>query len=159
MCLKRHNWVFESFSRLTLRLKSKQVAYSKLRIYGLANRGIACYKLRIYELRDSWSVCDKAYFWPPKFRPLRINPWIFSFKSSSFISPTHSIPYPARHIPSFRRAVVSLLLLPFPLTSPPFGGAWGGSFSLVLGRFSFLSFASFCQILSLSFFNLRPFAL
>ena len=45
--------MFESFSRLTLRLKSKQVAYSKLRIYGLANRGIACYKLRIFELRDS----------------------------------------------------------------------------------------------------------
>ena len=31
-------------------------------------------KPRIYELRDRQSVCDKAYFLPPKFRPLRINP-------------------------------------------------------------------------------------
>ena len=41
-----------------------------------------------------------------------------------------TIPYPARHIPSF-------------------GGAWGGR---LFGR-------SFCQILSLLFFNLRPFEL
>jgi hypothetical protein len=43
---------------------------------------------------------------------------------------TPSIPYPARHIPSF-------------------GGAWGGR----------LFGSSFCQIISLLFFNLRPFAL
>ena len=51
--LRVHNTAFERFSRLTLKLKSKQVTCSKLRIYGLTNRGIACDKLRIYELRDS----------------------------------------------------------------------------------------------------------
>ena len=53
MFLRVHKTVFESFSRLTLRLKSKRVACSKLRIYELKDRWIASYKLRIYELTDS----------------------------------------------------------------------------------------------------------
>ena len=51
LCLKRHNWVFESFSRLTSRLKSKRVTCYKLRIYELRDRRIAGLKLRIYELQ------------------------------------------------------------------------------------------------------------
>jgi len=45
--------VFKSFSRLTLRLKSKRVACSKPRIYELTDRWIVYLKLLIYELRDS----------------------------------------------------------------------------------------------------------
>ena len=78
MCLRGQNTAFEGFSRLTLRLKSKR---------------FACYKLRIYELTDRGIVCDKAYFDLKNFRPLRINPWTFSFNTFPFYltNPQHSV--------------------------------------------------------------------
>ena len=43
--------VFEWFKELVLRLTSKRVTCSKLRIYELADSEFACFKLRIYELQ------------------------------------------------------------------------------------------------------------
>ena len=62
LCLKRYNWVFKSFSRLTLRLKSKRFACYKLRIYELTDRWFAGYKLRIYEMRDRLIANDNYEF-------------------------------------------------------------------------------------------------
>ena len=73
-----------------------------------------CYKLRIYELTDRGIVCDKAYFDLKNFRPWELTHELLALISPPFIFPTPSIPYPARHIPSF-------------------GGAWGG-YSLGLVR-------------------------
>ena len=75
------------------------------------------------------------------------------FLTTSVPSTTQTAPKPLplirKHVsrqahPLLRRAVVNRLLSPpFPLTSPPFGGAWGGFF---------------CQFLSFFLSHLRPFA-
>ena len=57
-------------------------------------------------------MCYKAIPWLLNFIILRIKHWPLSPIFHPFLSPTPSIPYPARHIPSF-------LIPPFPLTSPP----------------------------------------
>ena len=138
-----------------------------------------CFKPRVCELPDRLIACDNYEFTNWEIGGLcatkhisdhqSLDLWeltheLLALNLSPFISPTYSLLYPARHIPSFRRAVVSLLLLPFPLTSPPSEGlgeaplqAWGGSFSLVLGRFSFLSSALLLSISFLSVFPSTPF--
>jgi len=50
--LRRHNTLVKYFSRLSLRLKSKQVVCYKILVYKLTSRWIACYK----HLFASWQV-------------------------------------------------------------------------------------------------------
>ena len=67
-------------------MTSSWIAYFKTGIYGLINR---------------WVVCYKPIPWLLNFIILRIKHWPLSPIFHPFLSPTHFIPYPARHIPSF----------------------------------------------------------
>ena len=99
---------------------------------------------RTYKLTNRPFKCDKPVVWILNFWLLRMDKYPISpFSPPFYIPNTHHSVSRQTHP-----------LLSYPTVSshiPSSGGAWGGRFSLVCTFY-------FCQILSLSFFNLRPFA-
>ena len=88
---------------LNYEFTNSQIGYLCAINYEFTNWEIVNCKLkpRIYELTDRWIVCDKAYFDLKNFRPWELTHELLALIPLPFISPTHSTPYPARHIPSF----------------------------------------------------------
>ena len=115
--------MLDVFNEGAYTLTNRWIACYKILIYESANSWITFFRTGIYGLINRWVVCYKPITWLLNFIILRIKHWPLTPIFHPFLSPTHFIPYPARHIPSF-------LIPPFPLTSPPSEG---------LGEASFLS--------------------